>query len=96
MTQVLIRINNRLIKLGFTLLTPTWSKESEDGLVITLSTEYEVLFISGWQEKKDDLHYLLLKGFLQRKEKRPFFIQCQHQLVYHDSQWRYIDILRAL
>ena len=77
MRQVFIRINNQLLQLGFTLLTPTWSKESQDGLVITLSTEYEVLFISGWQEeKKDDLHYLLWKGFLQRKEKRPFFIQC--------------------
>ena len=80
-------VGRRLFNFGFTEVTSVRWGASPGGVVFKVSMDFEVLFISGWQEeKKDDLNYLLLEGFLQRKEKRPFFIQCQHQLLQCDPQ----------
>ena len=83
--QVLGGIGRRLFNLGFTQITKL--RQNVSGLKVTLSMDFEVMFISGWQEeKKDDLNCLLLEGFLQRKERRQFYIQCQHQLLKCDPQ----------
>ena len=88
--QVLGRTGRRLFNSGLTEVTlPTQDHVSPilDYFTFRIPMDYEVMFISGWQEeKKDDMYYLLLEGFLQRKEKRPFFIQCKHQLLQHDKR----------
>ena len=87
LNQVLGGIGRHLFNFGFTEVTKLRQDVSPDSLTYKLTMDYEVTFISGWQEeKKDDLNCLLLEGFLQRKERRPFFIQCQHQLLRHDPQ----------
>ena len=60
------------------IIPKTKKRKSE---IIRLGYQYEIMFISGWlNEKKDNLDILLEEGFLHRKEKRPFFIQCKHHL----------------
>ena len=87
LNQVLGGIGRHLFNFGFTEVTKLRQDVSPDSLTYKLTMDYEVMFISGWQkEKKNDLNCLLLEGFLQRKERRPFFIQCQHQLLRHDPQ----------
>ena len=74
-----------LFKFGFTEVGRMRWKDSGNEFVVSM--DFEVMFISGWQEeKKDDLNRLLLEGFLQLKEKRPFFIQCRHQLLQCDPR----------
>ena len=85
--QFLRGIGRRLFNFGYTEVAALRWDVSPDGFVFKMSMDFEVMFISGWQEeKKDDLNCLLLEGFLQRKEKRPFFIQCRHQLLQCDPQ----------
>ena len=54
------------------------------------SADYEVLFISGWQDDKKtkEPKHLMLEAFLERKNsKRLFFIQWKHQVIgKHDGQ----------
>ena len=83
--QFLRGVGRSLFNLGFTEVGRMRWKDSGNELVVSM--DFEVMFISGWQEeKKDDLNCLLLEGFLQFKEKRPFFIQCRHQLLRCDPQ----------
>ena len=85
--QVLRGFRRSLFNLGFAEVGSIRWDVSGDGFVFKMSMDFEVMFISGWQEeKKDDLNCLLLEGFLQPKEKRPFFIQCRHQLLQCDLQ----------
>ena len=85
--QFLRGVGRRLFNLGFTEVGSIRWEVSGNGFVVKISMDFEVMFISGWQEeKKDDLNCLLLEGFLQRKERRPFFIQCQHQLLQCNPQ----------
>ena len=85
--QFLRGVGRRLFNLGFTEVGSIRWEVSGNGFVVKISMDFEVMFISGWQEeKKDDLNCLLLEGFLQRKERRPFFIQCQHQLLQCDPR----------
>ena len=84
--SALERTVRRLFNFGFTEVAVP-QQQTLDNLTFKLSMEYEVMFISGWQKvNKDDLNRLLLEGFLQQKERRPFFIQCKHQLLQLDPQ----------
>lgn len=87
--QGLQKIARNLFKLGFAQVDRKRRKELQQGpynLKYQVSMDFEVMFISGCQEMKDDFNCLLMEGFLQRKEKRPFFIQCQHQLLRCDPR----------
>lgn len=80
-------IGRSLFKLGFTEISirqGTIQRSAYD-LLYKVSMDFEVLFISGRQEEKDDLNCLVMEGFLKRKERRPFFILCDHQLLRYDS-----------
>ena len=85
--QELKDVGKILFKFGFTEVGRMRWKDSGNEFVVSM--DFEVMFISGWQEeKKDDLNRLLLEGFLQLKEKRLFFIQCWHQLLQCDHPRR--------
>lgn len=72
-------VRKQLRNFGFTEVPITWIAPSDH--TATRSIDFEVMFVSGYQEKKGNLKRFLLEEFLQHKERRPFFIQCQHQFL---------------
>ena len=83
-----LKLARNLFKSGFTEIDRKgqYLQKGSYNLYYLLSMEYEVMFISGRRERKDDFNCLLMEGFLKRKEKRPFFIQCEQQLLQSDPR----------
>ena len=75
-----------LFKLGYSEISinGAFLSEGKFDSLYKLSMDYEILFISGREVVKNDLNCLVMEGFLKRKEKRPFFILCDHQLQQYD------------
>ena len=73
-------LSKHLVKEGFTEV-----KHCESPLLgnthLKISLDYEAIYISGWQDDKKDRLRVLLDGFLQRKDRRLFFIQCKYQVL---------------
>ena len=84
-------VSRSLFKLGYTEVSIRETICEGENIYDSLhkvSMDFDILFISGWKVDKNDLNCLVMEGFLKRKEKRPFFIQCDHQLQRYDRKRR--------
>lgn len=79
-TKILFQLGYSEVRLDGEVL-----KKGKYDSLYKVSMDYELLFISGREVDKNNLNCLVMEGFLKRKEKRPFFILCDHQLQQYDK-----------